>query len=85
MTTSVLPSSSTASTVAKENIPTGKDSKTIAGQEKTTFKLSDHGVMAGVNTSDCRDCCTGDLASLGDLCCVIFRMPSCLESLNTQV
>ena len=57
----------------------------LLGRKKTTYKLSDHGVVAGVNASDCRDSCTGDLSSLGDLCCVIFRMPRSLESLSTQV
>lgn len=46
------------------------------------FKLSDYGVMVGVNIFDCWDFCIGDFVSLGDLCCVIFCMFLCFELFN---
>lgn len=53
--------------------------------KKTFFKLSEHGVVAGVTATPCWFSGAGDLSCLGCLCGFIFRMPSRLEPFDTQV
>lgn len=45
--------------------------------------LASHGVMAGIVAPSCWSSRAGDLSSLDCLCGVIFRMPPCLEPLDT--